>query len=287
MKKLLINLESSPKPSVFDQVTAYDAGVDNILAYGGVTPEEVTNLVYGAMFTRGGDALKNTAIFIGGENVPEAERLMKKAQKAFFGDVRVSVMFDPNGCNTTAAAMVHKAACGRNLKGKKVLILAGTGPLGMREAVLLAREGCEVTISSRRLDRAEEAKKHILDTSGVEVTALQVTGDADVRKALAGGINIVSCCGAPGIQLIDEATWKSAPELEILADVNAVAPLGVEGIKMNDNGREVEGKLLYGPIAIGNLKMKVHKAAVRALFESNDKVLDFESIYEIAKGMGG
>ena len=286
MKKILIHLEAGSKASVFDQVTAYDAGVDRILAYGGVEPKEVTNLVYGAMFTRGGENLKNTAIFIGGENVPEAEKLMKEAQGAFFGDVRVSVMFDPNGSNTTAAAMVHKIACGRDLKGKKALIMAGTGPLGMRAAILLVREGCQVYISSRKLDRAQEAQQHILNSHGVEITPLKIAGQEDLVNVLSEGINIVTCCGAPGIQLMDLATWTAAPELHILADVNAVAPFGVEGIKIADNGRELHGKQLYGPIAIGNLKMKVHKAAVKSLFESNNKVMDFESIYEIAKAMG-
>ena len=285
MKKILIHLEAEPKASVFDQITAYDAGVDHIIAYGGVTPDEVTNLVYGAMFTRGGEDLKNTAIFIGGENVPAAEELMKKTLKTFFGDVRVSVMLDPNGSNTTTAAMVHKIAGGRSLKGKKALILAGTGPLGMREAVLLAREQVQVFISSRKLERAQQASRHIMESHGAEVTPLQIDAQEDIRKILSEGINIVSCCGAPGVQLIDKAVWTAAPELEIITDANAVAPFGVEGIKVTDNGKEREGKLLYGPIAIGNLKMKVHRAAIKALFKSNNIVLDFDSIYEIAKGI--
>jgi len=285
VKKILIHLESDPKASSFDQITAYDAGVDHIIAYGGVEPDEVTNLVYGAMFTRGGDKLKNTAIFIGGEHVPSAELLLKKTLKTFFGDVRVSVMMDPNGSNTTAAAVVYKVANKRDLKGKKALIMAGTGPLGMREAVFLVGEGCRVYISSRKLDRAEEAQKYILESHSVEVTPLQIAGQDDLKNVLSDGINIVSCCGAPGIQLMDIDVWSTAPDLEIIADANAVAPFGVEGIKLTDNGREHEGKLLYGPIAIGNFKMKVHRAAVKALFESNNKVLDVASIYEIAKGL--
>ena len=285
MKKILIDLEAGSKASVFDQVTAYDAGVDHILAYGNVVLDEVTNLVHGAMFTRGGENLKNTAIFIGGQNVPEAEKLMEKAQDTFFGDIRVSVMLDPNGSNTTAAAMVHKIACGRDLKGKKALIM-GTGPLGMRTAILLVREGCKVCISSRKLDRAQEAQQHILKSHGVDVTPVQIAGQEDLAKLLNEGVNIVSCCGAAGIQLMDLATWTAAPELQFIADVNAVIPFGVEGIKIADNGRDHEGKLLYGPIAIGNLKMKVHKAAVKSLFESNNKVMDLEAIYELAKAMG-
>lgn len=285
MKKILLHLEADSQASVFDQITAYDAGVDQVLAYGRVGLDEVTNLVYGAMFTRGGEELRHTAIFIGGTHVPTAEAILKKVQETFFGDVRVSVMFDANGSNTTAAALVHKIASGRNLKGKTALIMAGTGPVGIRAAMLLAREGCEVYLSSRQLERAQEAVRHIRANNGIQITPLEIRDRQDAAKALQLGINIVACCGAPGVQMLDLTTWSSAAELEIIADINAVNPLGAEGIKVMDNGKEREGKIIYGAIAIGNLKMKVHRAAVRTLFENNRHVLDFDSIYDIAKQM--
>ena len=74
MKKLLIQLDSDKFASSFDAITAYDASVDQVLSYGGVSLEDVRSLVYGAMFTRGGEALKNTAIFIGGSSVPVGEQ---------------------------------------------------------------------------------------------------------------------------------------------------------------------------------------------------------------------
>ena len=39
MKKLLLHLDTSPAPSVFDRVVAYDAGADEVLSYGGVTAD--------------------------------------------------------------------------------------------------------------------------------------------------------------------------------------------------------------------------------------------------------
>ncbi|OLN28339.1 NADP-dependent methylenetetrahydromethanopterin/methylenetetrahydrofolate dehydrogenase [Desulfosporosinus metallidurans] len=285
MKKILIHLESDSKASIFDQITAYDAGADQVLAYGGVQLEEVANLVYGAIFTRGGEGLRNTAVFIGGTQVPAAEKLMRKLLDTFFADFRVSVMFDANGCNTTAAALVNKIAQGRELKAKKALVLAGTGPVGIRAATLLVQEGCEVFLSSRQLARAQEVCKHMEENIGVKVKPVEVVNPEDVDKTLAQGINIIASCGAPGVRLLEQAAWASARSLEIIADINAVEPLGVEGMKVTDNGKEREGKILYGAIAIGNLKMKVHRAAVQALFERNDQVLDFASIYALAKKM--
>lgn len=285
MKKILIHLEASPHASVFDQITAYDAGVDKVLAYGNVKPEHVTDLVYGGVFTRGVPDLKNTAVFIGGTDVAEAEALMDKALKSFFGPMRLSLMFDANGSNTTAAAMVYKLVSGRDLKGKKAAILAGTGPVGMRAAVLLAGEGCQVYLSSRRMERSQRSAQWIEQNYGHSVVPIQVSNDDEARLLLEQDISIAACCGAAGVQLLAGDVWRSAKGLEAIADINAVDPLGVEGIKVNDDARIEDGKSLYGAIAIGNLKMKIHKTAIKRLFDQNDAVLDFKEIYNIVKEM--
>src|SRR5918911_2721739 len=111
MRKLLLQLDSSRLPSVFDQVVAYDAGADAIMSYGGVTEGDVRDLVHGCIFTRGPKDLKNTAIVIGGTDMAAGERLLAAVRKAFFGPMRVSVMLDSNGSNTTAVAAVLKLLC--------------------------------------------------------------------------------------------------------------------------------------------------------------------------------
>ncbi len=63
--KILLQLDTDPMPSMFDSVVAIDSGVDQLLRQGGVTVDNVAPLVHGAMFTRGGEALKSTAIFVG------------------------------------------------------------------------------------------------------------------------------------------------------------------------------------------------------------------------------
>ena len=108
MRKLLLQLDTSSSPSVFDRIVAYDAGADAVMSYGGVTPDTVQELVHGCIFTRGPRSLHNTAIFIGGTDMAAGERLLASVQKAFFGPMRVSVMLDSNGSNTTAVAAVAK-----------------------------------------------------------------------------------------------------------------------------------------------------------------------------------
>src|SRR5207253_5906402 len=99
--KILVQLDSDPHPSVFDAVVATDSGVDRLLQYGGVEPADVRDLVHGAIFTRGPQDLKNTAVFVGGSNVAAGEELLAQVTGAFFGPMRVSVLLDANGANTT------------------------------------------------------------------------------------------------------------------------------------------------------------------------------------------
>ena len=284
MKKLLLQLDSDKHPSVFDTITAYDAGADHVLALGDVAVKDVRDLVYGAMFTRGGEALKNSAVFIGGFDVPTGEVMLKEVLNTFFGPVRVSVMADPNGSNTTAAAAVVKITQTVPPAGKRAVVFAGTGPVGRRAAALLAQEGAQVSITSRSLERAQGVAQEIKGRFGVEVTPLEAQDDEAASQALEGA-HILLTTGAPGVTLARKEVWATNPTLQVVADVNAVPPLGVEGIKATDNGKEREGKITFGALGIGGLKMKVHRACVARLFTANDLVLDAEEIYGIAKGI--
>src|SRR5439155_21012936 len=111
-RKILIQLDTDAQPSVFDRVVAIDAGVEELFSYGGVTPEQVRDLVHGAIFTRGPKSLKYTALFIGGSDVAAAEKIQAEVLRHMippFG-LRVSVWLDPHGSNSTAAAAGRAAA---------------------------------------------------------------------------------------------------------------------------------------------------------------------------------
>jgi hypothetical protein len=89
VRKLLLQLDSSPHPSVFDRIVAYDGGADEVMSYGGITDDAVRDLVHGTIFTRGPKDLGNTAIFIGGTDMVAGERLLGAVRKTFFGPLRV------------------------------------------------------------------------------------------------------------------------------------------------------------------------------------------------------
>jgi hypothetical protein len=285
MRKILIQLDTDPQPSVFDRVVAVDAGVDELFSYGGVTPENVVGLVHGAIFTRGVPDLKNTAIFIGGSNVAAGELLFKKVQKTFFGPMRVSVMMDSNGSNTTAAAAVLAARKQMPLAGATVLVLGGTGPVGHRAAQILAAEGAEIRVASRTRDKAEQTCFSIAEAVSAARITPYATGTPAELDAACDGVSLIIAAGAAGVELISTERRLNLPSLKVAVDLNAVPPLGIGGVEVMDKAKDRDGVVCYGAIGVGGTKMKIHRAAVARLFESNDQVLDTAAIYAIGQSV--
>jgi methylenetetrahydrofolate/methylenetetrahydromethanopterin dehydrogenase (NADP+) len=286
VKKLLYQFDTDALPSVFDNVVGYDGGADHISAYGGVNTKNVGGLVEGAIFTRGQKDKKHTAIFIGGGNMIEGEAVLAAVRKKFFAKFRVSVMFDCNGSNTTAAAAVAWLAHGRSLAGKRAVVLGGSGPVGQRAAVLLAREGVNVALTGRKRDVVQAASDSIHSRFGIVTEAIEAPTNSE-RGAAIEGAEIVLATGAAGITLLEEKQWQDSKTLELIADANASPPAGIEGVGQNDRGTSKHGKILFGSLGFGALKLALHRACVARLFEQNDLLLDAEEIYAIAKTMVG
>ena len=281
--KILIQLDSDPHPSVFDAVVATDAGVDRLLQYGSVNPSNVRELVHGAIFTRGPQDLLNTAIFIGGSSVKAGEELLKHATAAFFGPMRVSVLLDANGANTTAAAAVLAAAKHVDLKGSTATVLGGTGPVGERAARLLARQGAAVRVGSRALDRAQEAAGRISSqVTGAHVTAVKCSSAPETAAAI-DGAQIVIAAGAAGVELMPAEVRRACVSLQVAIDLNAVPPAGIAGVEAMDKAKERDGVVCYGAIGVGGTKMKIHRAALQQLFTNNNLILDAEEVFAIGQ----
>jgi hypothetical protein len=285
LAKILVCLDTDPQPSVFDSVVAIDAGVDHLLRYGGARADRVRDLVYGAMFTRGPADLKNTAVFIGGSDVEAGEELLAKVRKCFFGPMRVSVMLDSNGANTTAAAAVLVAGKHLPLKDQLVTVLAATGSVGRRVVRLLSREGARVRVTSRQLARAQQvcdSVRTIVPDAACE--ALELRDEQSLRGALSGAAAVFAA-GAPGVELLPDETRRQVDGPQLAIDLNAVPPTGIGGVQPQDKATERDGQVCYGAIGVGGAKMKLHKAAIRQLFESNDLVLDAEEIFALGKSV--
>jgi hypothetical protein len=287
VKKILIQLDTDEHPSTFDAIVAHDAGVDELLRYGGIEPDAVRGLVQSAFFTRGPKDLATLGVWVGGADVGAGEEVLAEVEKAFFGPFRVSAMLDSNGCNTTAATTVARLARELDLKGRRVVIV-GAGAVGLRAAALLIAEGGEVTVSgipaSRFGDKAYRRARGLTVAEERGMDVVEPGDDEALAKAL-DGASIVLAAGPAGLEVLPAAVWRDIDSIEVLADFNAAEPLGIEGTEAQDDLAERDGKRVLGALAIGGPKMKVHKACVRRLFESNDAILDVDGVYEIAKGL--
>lgn len=315
MKKLLFQLDTDPRPSTFDAVVACDAGVDHLVPLAGMTPENCGPAVEGVIYTRPPAHKKDSALFVGGSRLADGEALLAAVRGHFHGGFRVSVMLDSNGANTTAAAAValllaefgdgaktggggaddggggdgnDDGGGGGNggrplpLAGRTAAVLAGTGPVGQRIAGLLGAEGAAVRLGSRDLGRARAAADAVAERFGVRCEPVAVADESALPAALEGAAVAVAT-GAPGVRLLPEAAWRDHPDLELLADPGTTPPSGIEGLDPFDRGEARHGKRTFGGLAIGSLKLRLHRACIARLFERNDQVLDAEEIYALAR----
>jgi len=196
------------------------------------------------------------------------------------------VMIDSNGCNTTAATTIARIAKARSLTASRAIVL-GLGAVGLRSAVLLQQEGCEVAVASLPPDLFGDDRPYhrprglsVAEELGLDI---REPSDRSELEATLDGAQLVLAAGPANVEVLRRDAWAAAESVELLADYNAAEPLGIEGTKATDDLASYDGKVVLGALAIGGPKMKVHKACVRRLFESNDHVLDTDAVYAIAK----
>jgi glutamyl-tRNA reductase len=194
-------------------------------------------------------------------------------------------MLDSNGANTTAAAAVLAARKHLDLSKSTALVLGGTGPVGRRAVRLLAREGAVVRVGSRDAARAADVCRVTAET----VPGAKCTPHAalDARQTEDGlvGCDLVIAAGAAGVELLSADGRRNCASLRVAIDLNAVPPAGIGGIEVFDKAADHSGVLCYGAVGVGGTKMKIHRRAVELLFESNDRVLDADEIFEIGKSL--
>ena len=271
---LLFYFDTDVKASPFDICMAYDAGYDAVIPYENVTPEEAEILTQDALLSRGPKGAKHTIFMIGGKNADRAEDVFKATKDSMFPPFKTSIIVDPAGAYTTAAAMVAKAESSilssnlGELKDKTCAIL-GTGSVGKIAAVLLAKLGCKVMIASlnpKRVDGKEHAKniaRLITKDYGVQVEGLYAPTPASKIEILKKS-DVLMCAGIRGVRLIDKEMLNETKNIKVLLDINAVPPFGIEGIELNDNMKEMmPGIFVIGALAVGSLKHKLEKEILK------------------------
>lgn len=291
-KVVVIFIDTDKFVSPFDMLTAVDLFPEaQIFQYNNVAPEDSKRIIQDAMFPRGPEGAKRTKIFIGGYDVEKAMQILEIAKKTMFPPFELSVIVDPRGAYTTASGAVAKTLglCLEkglgDFAGKTVTVLAGTGPVGMVASRLYAMEKANVVVTSRSLDRAKAVADKINEESqdkraiGMEASTPVQTGES-IKNA-----DIILSAGAAGIQLLPlNVLQEHGKRCKVVADINAVPPLGVEGLKSTKEGIEVTaGVFGIGALAIGTFKNLVEAELFKRAVEAPKGIFDYKIAYEIAK----
>jgi methylene-tetrahydromethanopterin dehydrogenase len=293
-KLVFIFLDTDKHPSPFDVLTAIDLFPEaQILNYSNVTAEDSRSIIQDAMFPRGPDGATQTKLFINGHDVEKAAQILKIAKKSMFPPFELAVIVDPRGAYTTASAAVAKTLLTLAEKklgtfsGKNVTVLAGTGPVGQTAARLYAMEGANVVVTSRDLTKSTAIASKINEEMGAnKVRGVKADSSEEVGKAIEGS-HVVLSAGAAGIALLPKAVLdESGKDCRVVADINAIPPLGVEGLKPSDDGIELSPKVWgVGALAIGTFKNKIEAQLLKKAAESPKGIFDYKAAYEIAKSM--
>lgn len=291
---LLFYLDTDVKASPFDICMAYDVGYDAVIPYENVTPEDANTIVQDALLSRGPKGVKHTAFLVGGKNAERAEAVFKAVKDAMFPPFKASIVVDPAGAYTTAAAMVAKAenALFKNHLGElkdKTCTILGTGAVGQIAAVLLAKMGCKVMIASlnpKRVDgkeHAENVSRLLAKDHGVQVQGI-FAPTPTAKIELLKKADVVMCAGIKGIRLIDKEMLNEVKHIKVLIDINAVPPFGVEGIELNDDMKEMmPGIFTIGALTVGKLKNKVEKEILKEARSNGKEVYNYNIALPMAQ----
>jgi methylene-tetrahydromethanopterin dehydrogenase len=293
-KTVIIFLDTDKHTSPFDILTAIDLYPEaQILHYSDVNLRDAKRIIQDAMFPRGPGGAKHTKIFIGGQDVEKALGILEVAKKSMFPPFELAVIVDPRGAYTTASAAVAKTLSLSmekgfgDLNGKAVTVLAGTGPVGQVAARLYAIEGSNVIVTSRKMARARAVASKINEEIGSEKAFGAQAKAPDEIAEVVRKADVVLAAGAAGIQLLPLNVLKDyGKRCKVVGDINAVPPVGVEGLKPIDNGVEfLPGIWGIGALAIGPFKSQIEAELFKRAVESSKGILDYKVAYEIAKSI--
>ena len=122
--------------------------------------------------------------------------------------------------------------------------------------------------------------------TGAEPEPVAPSDESEMAAALRD-IQVIIAAGPPGTTLISSKVRSNLPDLRAVIDLNAVPPLGIEGIEVQDRGAERGGVRTWGAIGVGGTKMRIHAEAIRRLFTTNDLVIDAEEAFAIGGELEG
>ncbi len=293
IKKSILHLITAAKnASPFDVNMAYDAGYDQIMPYTNVALSEVAGLSQDVIFSRSPSGVKREAIFIGGRDIDLAMQMLEASKKAMFAPFECSIFADPSGAFTTAAAMIAKLEFhlkkqfNEDLTGKTLSVFGANGPVGGCAAIIAAQQGAIVQLVTYKSVTDLVAKVNSWNVKyKINLQVVDGTTEQAKQQVLANA-DLVICAAAAGVQVISQGHLQVAKKLKVLADVNAVPPLAVQGVAVDSDGVVIEGSQAFGigALAIGQLKYLTQQRLLKdMLMAEKPQVLEFMSAFKLAR----
>ena len=241
-KTVFVFLDTDKYCSPFDMLVAIDAFPDSmIFKYENVNAEDAPKIVFDLLFPRGPEGAKHTKVFINGSNFEMVEKVVAATQKAMksapWGN---SIIVDPRGGYSTAAAAVAKTF-GASME-------KGLGQLRRQKRHSPSRHRTSRADSRTHLRRRKSQRNHhqprtrkrtssrLQNQPGMRRTKSQSRRS---HKARADSRSRQRRRNHPLRRRRRHPTAFSsrpskAPKCKIVADINAIKPLGVEGLGPND-----------------------------------------------------
>lgn len=287
-------LTTAKNASPFDVNMAFDSGFENIVPYANVQLTEVAGLTQDVIFSRSPSGVKRTGIFIGGRDIDVAMEMLTASKKSMFGPFTCSLFADPSGAFTTSGAMIAKVQFhlkkqfDEEIAGKNISVFGATGPVGGCVSIIAAQNGANVTLVAHTENSKKEAEEKALSWNKKYDINLKVIlgGTEEAKNEILATTDIILCAAAAGIQVLTAQNLAHAKQLRVVADVNAVAPVGVEGVGVSDDGVIIKDTKSFGigALAIGQLKYGVQHSMLKTMLSAEKpQVLDFMSAFELAK----
>ena len=297
-RSILHMFDPMPNNSPFDINMALDAGFDMLIPYSNVKLDNIYGLTQDATFSRSPSGVKRTGIFIGGRDLGLAMDMLNTSKQSMVPPFEVSVFADPSGAFTTAAALVSctenelKAKHNKELKDCSVVIFGGTGPVGIATGIIASLAGADVTLTDHlSQDTALDVAKAYNRRFNCTLKGALANSEAD-KTRLVSNADIIFCTAKAGIQVLSASILKQATQLKVAADVNAVPPVGIDGIKNNDCGtplihaNNAQGAVGIGALAIGNVKFQLQHELLKAMLETEQPLfIDFRYAFNKARAM--
>ena len=284
----------SKNASPFDVNMGYDAGFDKVVSYTNVALDEVVGLTQDAIFSRSPSGIKREGIFIGGRDIDLAMQMLNLSKGVMFSPFTCSVFADPSGAFTTAAAMVAKVEFhlhkhfGLDLSGKTLSVFGANGPVGSCAAIIAALQGATVQLVAHRAI-AELEQKVLAWNTQFQINLQVVDGSSEpAKKQVLESTEIALCAAAAGVQVLSVNHLSVAKQLKIVADVNAVAPLGVAGILISADGVKIEASVAYGigAMAIGSLKYITQQQLLQQMLSADKpQMFEFMAAFKLATAL--